>query len=1285
MTSGTKDSSIKDDLDAELPKIGLKRSKDPGLNKETHHNRDRHKEKRHHHRHHHHRHGHRPKEIPGKGKTYGDDLKFPKALKPLHELQNSNEENGKRNPSKIKKTDKDEWKKYVPPLFSVVTDQGSDKKEESYGERQRILYDKLYNTLNVKKHQKLYKAHQIKPKKSNLPRQQLKSSVLKSPKKKTKIKSNEQKKRKSKPNVESRNSMTRLRRPSEQSESSTCTYDSFSSDFSSSSSMCKSETESDSISDRLVSQRSGLDISDDELDRINANLTKKRRHKSLDQRRPVVVLKPLRSRSHSYVEKCNRQSDKVGLFDILEKEIIADSPSSIKCETEEQVSPPLDIEKQKETFEIFRNSLKKLRSEKRLSMSSEMQGKELSKAISIPELGAVCEEDDIESDKALYNEKVKLQVQILKQRMKSGIQKKIPHIHMKIDRHFLDILGEEKEEAGQDSELKDFTCEIDDSAEIAKDLSHISTKNEAPEESTCNDVIDLIDYDSPLPTIVRPNKVETYKPGKIKKEVVEEISEASDESPLPTIVTHYNVEAYKTNPVIPFQKMEINNIVETGKAAQIRKAVGKEIIEDFESPLPKITRSYNVDAYRKYPVKNEPENKEIIGNIQSSEYLSHVSKIVGNNDVEIFKAGQKHMEIEPKSMTVSNTVFNKHSPLLIKEPVNKKGENNFRDYELEEPQQYSELNIIQMPQVVADINLNNINLSKTNLYASSVPLHQIQLNEKNLYVSELPLVRIEISDQNAAIAQTGNDIDTWCLKNQILPVKDQPPITNFFAPVLKKVEDFKNSDQELTPNGRNQDSDNGHNKGLDIKGCIVRLERLNEERLSKMMKYASEKNSDSSENIESKILRRRDGRKRKVSCQRLISHTESSFSSQNRSSYSNRINLLECFKQQTRVSPGCHFLQDLPLIHTNICASLQDDGSRNLPHLLEFLYAFRYLKPNTHVVSQVIHMSFFCKVEKELVYETFTWLQEMNARFPGVIKVEWKVIERCLDIVQQRQITELAYLQAFLLLILLMEALKLDLFTKDLNEQRVIRQSMAYKIFQDIHSPYSRDLIKYLGLLLNKSQVEMENVTHASEGKYVFHGNITEIIQDLLEISVEVSSSCILQAGSIAENLKTLYKDLPGIERKTSMVNSIKSSLIRCKLTELLLESEYTGTSPLSANFPDSVLQIMECFFKAVPVTPVLGEIEFTSEHCEELAMLLYYMVTSYIQCCRCLTNESLRSRAVNYKSQDPITSTAIDETSLLLEYVEDFLDHLLSLNSELTPATEHYVQMLQCFSDLDS
>ena len=30
-------------------------------------------------------------------------------------------------------------------------------------------------------------------------------------------------------------------------------------------------------------------------------------------------------------------------------------------------------------------------------------------------------------------------------------------------------------------------------------------------------------------------------------------------------------------------------------------------------------------------------------------------------------------------------------------------------------------------------------------------------------------------------------------------------------------------------------------------------------------------------------------------------------------------------------------------------------------------------------------------------------------------------------------------------------------------------------------------------------------------------------------------------------------------------------------------------------------------------------------------------------------------------------------------------MDHLLSLNSELTPATEHYILMMQCISDLDS
>ena len=52
--------------------------------------------------------------------------------------------------------------------------------------------------------------------------------------------------------------------------------------------------------------------------------------------------------------------------------------------------------------------------------------------------------------------------------------------------------------------------------------------------------------------------------------------------------------------------------------------------------------------------------------------------------------------------------------------------------------------------------------------------------------------------------------------------------------------------------------------------------------------------------------------------------------------------------------------------------------------------------------------------------------------------------------------------------------------------------------------------------------------------------------------------------------------------------------------------------------------------------------------------------------------------------SKELATYKIKDEWTQFLEYVDDFLDHLLSLNSNLSPATEHYILLMQCLSDLN-
>lgn len=1311
MTTGTqtklKQSSVKEESDNDLPKIRIPLSRQSSQSRQedtgkqiSNHKSDKKKT-----------HGEYYHQEDRENKSAGDnvskrdkkknnnDENLPKALKPLKPILSDgslsdlsdhtnssgcNKENGKRNRHiRTKHSVHEEWKKYIPPLFSVAADV-DDMKAESYGEKTRNLYSKLNDglTRNTRKHKLLYKTHNLVKRESDMREKKERESLAKgrpknsrknskpshgikvrSPKKSRLLKGRiETLKSKSKKEEKhhavkkmcegdgfsdsGRNRDNRMRTYSEQSESSICTADGNSS-CPLSVSKNKSDTELVEDSDVGIDIQSFVDSdqSGDELDKINANILKRRekskirkRNKSFDQLRNSESMKPVQ-RSFSFVVKQKIQPHDKNILEILEKEI-SESDYSIKSEKEDrdsefsessysQNSPSscLDKEKLKLHFQSFRNSLEKLeRHPGFITPEKEFFYSDI-KLSSLT--GDAIKKEDKHSASAvkvgispLEGKEIKQQIQIFRQKFKSSFQKENIKSEVnqknempKINRHFLDVLDYEKREESEMDGIKSEKEEIKESP-----LSKTGLKNEISLHKT-----------GTWPSIFQTE---------IKNEKSQELiisdcnSEINEESPLPVIELKHKRHSTLTS----------TDVIQTEERTQKKS---DQMMDDYIS--------------------------------KAAEASVHKNLMVGNNhlDALLHKAQKKY--------------------------VNNLG---------------PELNPVQA-KVVTEWPIHSLDLSKTNFYASAVPIHKVNLRETELYMSELPLLKIDLKAANISLDKYVDESDSDSRPLTPQDIKNQPKITDFFT--NKECSDsiadkypvvFDRTPDVREPNAKYETKP----AAIHVRDCSVLLEPLAMD-LSPYIADVDEEEKNinlNTDEVSNNFFQRKSGRKRKVKCQRLLSQKSLPSSCPAFLSLSQHtvvdsgivscdrlMKQLECFMQDARIDHELGLAEvSLPESHSNMIHACVEEGCVNLKHNLEFLNWFcNHYKPQTHIMTQIIETAFLHEVSIEGVNETFHLLQKVNSRYPGQIRFEWKTIEHCLNILIVKRLSgeasELSVLQASLLLKLIIQVLKLDLYSKDLNAQSEIRKSLAYRLLSgDVHSPYPKDMIGYLALLITDSR--LEGLLNPAGDKDVFVA-VNGQVQELLTLAVEVSSSCVSMASHLAEEFKKLYNGLSKVSDRSLLLNSIRSDLVRYKLAELILESEYSGTWSLPARFPDSVTQIISCFAKAVPLK--LGHqpacdlldnvdddrvLEYSVSDCEEIAMLMYYALVSYLECCKRKISQSLRSRVEYCSSKELATYKIKDEWTQFLEYVDDFLDHLLSLNSNLSPATEHYILLMQCLSDLN-
>ena len=1069
---------------------------------------------------------------------------FPTALKPLKSispdsslpdldstanLPTCNKENTKAKVKKPKRNLHEEWKKYIPPLFSVSDD--LHHSEAYYGEKQRCLYHKYNAALarTTKKHQVLHKTHELLRKSEKkidkairnkcvlLPEysskaehqsrqriqfsRSLKSSKryrLQNVKSNAKVKvfeSRRNKKRKQlserKSHISNRSSpvtnpcrskKSRDRRFSWNSESSVSTLDSCASFHScvSSASQNRSDVYFSSVSDSEIYDENNAyaNLSDDEQDKINANLVKQReerkRHMSVDEMKTSDHLKPVQ-RAFSCEDKPDMRAIDKSIFDVIEElsDYSVNDEKKTSCNFSheyslDQDSPSTDKNKLKLQFNYFQNKLKmsieKITSRSKVRLLTEIPEKQLLDGCHVLDQSSENDTNEISTDMSYVSdnpctddEKLKVQWKILQQNLRKTFHKiseqsKDKPVNMpKINRHFLDVLN----------------------------------RTENKKVTAVNDVNSL-DNESPLPTIERRYNRYTCNGATGLNLIQNNMIKDSNHSNVDLTKT----KVYKSN--TPLHKLDITETSLYLSDLPVYKI-------DIKSTKVSLNGSDCVD-------ENDLQTMPLIlqdtqHQLKITDYFTPCSKDFGTSKGNC--TDSSYTPVKRKESSFANTQFEQK---VIEEELNltKTGIDPAIYFDKAE-----DIPVIKQEQNVSvtDKNTKNTKICNSSSYDSLMPL---------------------LSNENCVLS---------------VPIYD----------------------------------------------CAVHLERLATEKLKASDPVSSDEEIDRiNANIRIKRSKSGTSQKRKVRC-KTVPNQENSLHcsitslkpiSTNLQIFSNQTQAkqLECFLQEVRTD--CDSVSDfiLPQSHTDILQGCTEESCISLQHNLEFLRWFTvHYKPTPQILSQLIDIAFFNDVSRELVYRTYSLLQQICCQFPSCIEIDYDVILKCLDVVIAKQQNEenapVSILQASLLLKVFVQALKVNLYSKNLSEIAEIRKSLAYSLFSyDVHSPYPRILMQYLVVIINNWESEEESL--------IFRPWILPTLQEFLALAVEVSSDYMISVSHLAEELKGNYIDLSSIKRKHLLLNSITSDLLRYKLTELLLESQYSGTLSLPTRFPDSAVQILGSFSK---------------------------------------------------------------------------------------------------------
>lgn len=258
--------------------------------------------------------------------------------------------------------------------------------------------------------------------------------------------------------------------------------------------------------------------------------------------------------------------------------------------------------------------------------------------------------------------------------------------------------------------------------------------------------------------------------------------------------------------------------------------------------------------------------------------------------------------------------------------------------------------------------------------------------------------------------------------------------------------------------------------------------------------------------------------------------------------------------------------------------------------------------------------------QRRLTFATYSLLSEIHARFPAcciAMRIDWESIkgftERLTSLFSSG--TKLQFLNASLAFLFIISVLSSEvkftaLKTKPTRLARHFSSDFGYRNMREIIAGIKvclsnhRDTCGY-----RKSDVKSLSVN--------FGFCSLELFQNLLKFDIVLSCYKQQVAQTIADELMSLYMDLPSLEARILLLQTLKSHLIRRYLIEVLLMNYCReGDEAFHGNeMHMGARKILKQDFLRCPPrrSSEYSSDKYTAEEVEEYVTLVAYLVQSYM------------------------------------------------------------------------
>ena len=345
-----------------------------------------------------------------------------------------------------------------------------------------------------------------------------------------------------------------------------------------------------------------------------------------------------------------------------------------------------------------------------------------------------------------------------------------------------------------------------------------------------------------------------------------------------------------------------------------------------------------------------------------------------------------------------------------------------------------------------------------------------------------------------------------------------------------------------------------------------------------------------------------------------------------------------------------HLSLDLQNIHINtIHACFDEDHPDFLHRGLEFLEDFLYkYSPAPDIVHQVLVHGLLHSRELPIMLKSYSILSRINQKYSGMIKVDWEMLKEVMD---ELCIGRGLFQQDPLILWLGSHFLKLfiavlenELYDKDLTCQT--KTTLAYKLLSyDAAYLNLKELVnwtvcsitcgEYLELI-DERYTRIQSTNDEMKLKREDCPKILPLLQKLLALGINVSTSCKESSKVIASDLLKSYTYFPTLQHKKLLIETMKSDLLRYRFVTLVLE-RYSIDGAVICEFPMDIRSIVDDLFTARPPRygmtppntpqsddegegPPLGQDRmamYPQGVIEEHVLLLYHVLQSHLHCTR--------------------------------------------------------------------